>query len=108
MMSLRGIGYRLFTIFKDRYISDETICDQMNFNTNDLYRLYSGRLMLSPHELQTVSELAGISVDDLLSCNNEDFYAETIHCRGIFSKQSNCDKILDIINSYIDIKESVV
>ena len=44
---------------------------------------------------------------EILNYSNNDSYKNIIHCRTDFSEQKNCDKKLDIIDSYIDVYEAV-
>lgn len=79
----------------------------MNLNEQDLHKLCAGRLTLSPADLDIVADTLNTSFSSLVSSSNSDSYQKRLNCRTNFSDLKNCDKILDVIDSYIDIKESI-
>lgn len=63
------------------------LCSKLNFSSVDLNKLLFGRLSVTPVQLTTI--------------------ANTVHCMSSFSTKEHCNEVLDIIDSYIDIKEAV-
>lgn len=63
------------------------LCSKLNFSSVDLNKLLFGRLSVTPVQLTTI--------------------ANTVHCMSSFSTKEHCNEVLDIIDSYIDIKEVV-
>ena len=107
MNKFRSIGYYIDTMLNDDVNKRNEFCRTLNFSKTDLNKLCEGRLGLTPVQLGKTSLFFGKPVSDILNYNNTDLYAKRVHCRTDFSKQENCEKILDIIDSYIDVKESV-
>lgn len=107
MSTMRTIGYKVFSLAKEKQ-AEEMLMKKLNFSSNDLRKLYDGRLAFSDEDLSVISEELKVPVDDILDYVETDAYPKMVHCMSKFSRQENCDKILDIIDSYIDIKEAVL
>lgn len=107
MSTMRTIGYKVFILAKEKK-AEENLMKKLNFSSNDLQKLYDGRLAFSDEELSVISEELDVPVEDILDYEETEAYPEMVHCMSKFSKQENCDKVLDIIDSYIDVKEAVL
>jgi len=83
------------------------LCSRLNFNATDLNRLLFGRLSVTPVQLNTIADTLSVPVEELVNYKNSDSYKNIVHCMSSFSSQKNCSEVLDIIDSYIDIKEAV-
>lgn len=107
MSTMRTIGYKIFILAKEKN-AEKKLMEKLNFSSNDLHKLYEGRLAFSDDELSVISEELKVPVEDILDYEETEAYPEMIHCMSSFTRQENCDKVLDIIDSYIDIKEAVL
>ena len=107
MNKFRNIGYYIDSMLKGDVNKKSDYCSLLNFSSNDLNRLCDGRIILTPNQLEKTAFFFKKSVSDIISYVNLDSYSDQVHCRTKFSDSSNCDKILDIIDAYIDVKESV-
>ena len=107
MNKIRSIGYTIDCLLDDNKELREPLKAKLNITENDLKRICAGRLTLSPNSLRIVSETLNYPFKDLLMISNNDSYQRKLNCRTSFSNPGNCDKILDIIDSFIDIKEAL-
>lgn len=107
MNKIRSIGYTIDCLLDDNKELREPLKAKLNITENDLKRVCAGRLTLSPNALRIVSETLNYPFKDLLMISNNDSYQRKLNCRTSFSNPENCDKILDIIDSFIDIKEAL-
>lgn len=106
MANLRNLGYKVRMLLKDNYTKKNELCEKLNFSEIDLDRLLYGRLALTPAQIKTVANVFSVEPESIVSYKNADSYKDMLHCMSSFSSQENCDEILDIIDSYIDIKEA--
>lgn len=106
MNKIRSIGYTIDCLLDDNKELREPLKVKLNISENELKRICAGRLTLSPNALRTVSDTLNYPFKDLLMSSNTDLYQRRLNCRTSFSNRENCDKILDIIDSFIDIKEA--
>jgi len=107
MATLRNLGYKIATLIKNDSKKEEQICAKLGFSKTDLQKMEYGRLAVTPKQIKDISAVLSVKCEDLVSYKNNDCYKSYVHCMSSFSKQEHCDEILDIIDSYIDIKEAL-
>ena len=107
MANLRDLGYRIMTLINNDSTLKARLCSNLNFSSLDLERLFYGRLALTPIQIRNIASTLSVSTEDLINYKNTDSYKNYVHCMSAFSSQDNCNEVLDIIDSYIDIKEAV-
>lgn len=109
MASLRNLGYKVFSLIESNPEKKQTLLKKLNFSESDLSRLINGRLALSFNEIETISKVFSIKPDDIVDYTNTNCYkGQVFICNNSFSSQENCNKILDLIDVYIDIKEAAL
>lgn len=107
MASLRDLGYKIMTLINDNDSLKSELCSKLNFSSVDLNKLLFGRLSVTPNQITTIANTLSVSVEELVNYENNDSYKNAVHCMSSFSSQEHCNEVLDIIDSYIDIKEAV-
>jgi DNA-binding Xre family transcriptional regulator len=107
MASLRDLGYKIMSLVNDNDSRKQELCSKLNFSLIDLNRLIYGRLSVTPVQLKTIANTLSVPVEELINYNNNDSYKNMVHCMSSFSTHEHCKEVLDIIDSYIDIKEAV-
>lgn len=107
MASLRDLGYKIMSLVNDNDSLKSELCSKLSFSSVDLNKLLFGRLSVTPVQLTTIANTLSVPVEELINYKNSDSYANAVHCMSSFSSQEHCNEVLDIIDSYIDIKEAV-
>lgn len=101
---LRRLGQNIEKASQDIYTNVEDFAKAINLSLNDLYRVFEGRLLLTPSKLKEIAQVVNKPVGQLLNISGEYTFVE---CMGNFSDKSNEDQILDIIDDYIDLVEAI-
>lgn len=101
---LRRLGYNIEKASLSKYASKAEFAQAINLSVADVTRVFEGRLLLSPVKLKELAKLIGTSVRDLLDVTGEYNFVE---CMGNFKNKENEDKILDMIDNYIDLLEAI-
>ena len=107
MASLRDLGYKIMSLVNDNDNLKNELCSKLNFSSEDFNRLLYGRLSVTPIQIATIANTLSVPVEELINYKNNDSYKNVVHCMSSFSSQEHCNEVLDIIDSYIDIKEAV-
>lgn len=105
MASLRDLGYKIYSLILDDTQKEDGFCRKFNLTESDYKRLITGNLMVSIDTIKDIADFFSINVEDIVYYKNDDNYKLMVHCRGSFSSRENCRKILDMIDSYVDVKE---
>ena len=102
----RKIGVNIFSFMQRNGISPEEFADKMKYSVRDVWRIIEGKVMVPPVEIDKIVMLLGISKKELISFN-ADTLAPNLAFMNEFSDPNNLDKILDLMDEYVEIKESI-
>ena len=100
----RKIGVNIFTLMQNAGISREELATKLNYSYRDMCRSIEGKLMLPPVELKKIAEFFGKTKQELLHYEADKFVPELQYMKE-FSDTKNLDKILDLLDAYVDLKE---
>ena len=101
---LRRLGYNIEKASQRKYNTIEEFANVVNLSLRDVHRLFEGRLVLSPFQLKAISEKVDISLKELLDVSGK---YNLVECMGSFKDKRNEDKVLDLIDDYIDLMEAI-
>ena len=102
----RKIGVNIFTLMQNAGISREDLAEKLNYSYRDMCRILEGKLMLPPAEVRKIAEFFGKTKQELLHYEAERFVPELQYMKE-FSDTNNLDKILDLLDEYVDLKEAM-
>ena len=101
---LRRLGFNIENASKKNYAQVEDFASAINLSVKDVHRLFEGRLILSPFQLKVIAEKVNTPLKELLNISGK---YTLVECMGSFKNKQNEDKILDLIDHYIDLVEAV-
>ena len=102
---MRKLGFYTQYLAKENNVSDAEMCEIIGCNNNELHRFYCGRLFLHFDSIKAVAARLNISVKDLLEGGEELYNNNLTHNVGEFTNIENREKILDLIDDYVDLIE---
>ena len=100
----RKLGVNIFTLMQNSGISREDLAEKLNYTYRDMCSILEGKLMLPPVEIGKIAELFGKTKKELLSYEADKFVPELQYMKE-FSNTDNLDKILDLLDDYVELKE---
>ena len=102
----RKIGVNIFTLMQNAGMSREELAEKLNYSYRDMCRVLEGKLMLPPAEVRKIADLFGKTKQELMHYKSEKFVPELQYMKE-FSNTNNLDKILDLLDEYVDLKEAM-
>ena len=99
----RKIGVNIFTLMQNAGLSREELARKLSYSYRDMCRILEGKLMLPPVEVKRIAEFFGKTKQELL---HYEFVPELQYMKE-FSDTKNLDKILDLLDEYVDLKEAM-
>ena len=102
----RKLGANIFTLMQDAEISREELAEKLNYTYRDMCRILEGRLMISPTEVERISKFFKKSKKQLLGYEADRVVPELQYMKE-FSNMDNLDKILDLLDDYVELRESI-
>ena len=107
MKQARMLGSYVFHLAKQQGLSISDLSKIMNCSERQVYLFLHGRAFASFLQIQSLSNELNVSVEKLLKGNEKIYYDTFVHFYQPFHDLKNCEMILDIIDNYITIKESL-
>lgn len=102
----RKIGINIFSLMQNAGMSREELAEKMNYSYRDVCRILEGRLMLPPVELKKIAGLFQKTKHELIHYEADKFVPELQYMKE-FSDQKNLEQILDLLDSYVELKEAM-
>ena len=102
----RKIGVNIFILMQNAGLSREELARKLSYSYRDMCRILEGKLMLPPVEVKRIAEFFGKTKQELLHYEADKFVPELQYMKE-FSDTKNLDKILDLLDEYVDLKEAM-
>ena len=83
------------------------MAELLDFSISDVKRLFKGTILLSFPQMKVISSALGTSIDKLINGSDEIYRQSVVHCMNNFDNEDNREEILDIIETYILISNSI-
>lgn len=107
MKAARMLGNRIQQVANSKGLSISDLSDILCTQEHMVLSLIKGRAYVSFSQMKNLSEALGTTIEDLLKGDNESYSSSVVHCMNNFDNEDNREKILDIIDGYIDIVDSL-
>ena len=108
MRRARILGNNIRRKAEEQGITEREIACLLCCEEERVQSLYNGRVYLSYMQLQSVAERLGVTVTELIKGGEAEYKADMDKSFGVFSDDSNRERVLDIIEYYLDIREAVL
>ena len=102
----RKIGVNIYTAMQKANVSLEHFAEYMGYSVREAWSIVEGKIMLAPQELERIASCLETSEECLLDFESESIVPE-LQYMNEFSNQDNLDKILDLMDEYVEFKEVV-
>lgn len=105
MSIARTIGFHLQKLLNDHELNIETFAEEMGFSLKEMYLILEGRIFIPPFVLKEFATYFKVTPDYFLKeYRKEDSLPEHTYLFQ-FSNSEHIDIILDLIDTYADLKE---
>lgn len=102
----RKLGVNIYTLMKKANISPESFAGHCGYTLKDTWNIIEGKIMLPPSELEKISNFLDTTRDYLLNQETDVLVPELQYMKE-FSNPDNLDHILDLMDEYVELRESV-
>lgn len=107
MQQARMLGYRVQKIADSCKVSPLELSEVIGCNEIQMKSFLKGRSYISFEQLSLLANKFKVEVSSLLSGDDEGYNKAVVHCMNDFDDSNNRETILDIIDEYMDILDSV-
>lgn len=107
MSYARELGYTIHQAVAGDFQKEHEIRSALNLSEFEAKRLYAGRLFLTSSDIKKVAGILNIPAKELVRIDTANYDKNVVHCMSDFNDRNNREKILDLINAYIDVREAL-
>ena len=107
MKTARMIGNYAQNRAQEIGISIDEMSRVLEFSKHETEAFLKGRILLTYKQLTTLADRLGVSAKELIEGNDAKYSSTVVHCMNGFNDEKNREKILDIIDDYMDIVDAM-
>ena len=86
---------------------EQQIQKMLHITPQELQKLYAGRMFLTGSDLREVALICDVKPRELIQVNQEEYDKNVVRYMTDFQNRENREKILDLIDAYIDVREAL-
>jgi len=102
----RKIGANVYTFMQKAKLTPEILAEKMSYSSQDIWNVIEGKVMLPPVEIKRLASMLGISGEDLIN-NEPERLVPNFEFMKEFSNRESLDKVLDLMDEYVEIREAI-
>ena len=107
MQSARMMGNYVENLAKRQNISTLHLGQILECTEEQVSSFFKGRFFPAFSQIEALASELKISVEELFNGDEETYNASVVHCMKNFSNTDNRERILDLIDDYLDVKGAV-
>lgn len=107
MQQARMIGNYIEYLAEKQGLSMSDIGNTIGCKESQVTALYKGRALATFQQITDLANQLKVSVSELLNGDSTHYNETVVHCMNQFQNDENREKILDIIDDYMDIFDAV-
>lgn len=107
MSHTRELGFAIHERVAGSQEREQQVRETLHITPHELEKLYAGRLFLTGSDLRKVASVCGAEPRELTGASRERYDKNVVRYMTAFQKRENREKILDLIDAYIDAREAL-
>lgn len=101
----RMLGRNIQLDMAKKGIPEEVFASELGYTISELKKLLEGKMIIARKDLENIAKCLGESFEELTIVRRAEEYEAIFDCMGSFSDEENEDRILNLIDMYIELKE---
>lgn len=102
----RKLGVNIRTCMLEANISPDNFAKQLGYSAKDVWNIIEGKIVIPPVELEKIASFFGTTKCDLMNREADSLVPDLQYMKE-FSNPDNLDKILDLMDEYVELKEVI-
>lgn len=107
MQKARMMGNRLRQLAEKNKVPVSELSALLGCSEVQVKSLFAGRSFASFEQISTLANRFHVSIADILAGDTEHYNQTVAHCMNQFGNTENRERILDIIDDYMDILDAI-
>lgn len=107
MSHARELGFAIHELVQNNPEIERRLEKELDISSHELQKIYAGRLFLTGTDLQKIAGVCDTNLQALLAADRKVYDEKVVHYMTAFRNRENREKILDLIDAYIDVCEEL-
>lgn len=107
MRSARMLGNYVEHLMTTQNLTRSKLGEILGCDLRQVDSFLKGRAYASFEQIQALARALGTSVSELLAGDAERYNASVVHCMNDFQDPENRERVLDLIDDYVDVLDAV-
>ncbi len=101
----RKLGLNIRMRMLEVGISPDNFAKHLGYSVKDVWNIIEGKVMVPPVELDKIAKLLGTTKSGLIHCEPDSLEPDLQYMKE-FSNPDNLDRILDLVDEYVELREA--
>ena len=101
------LGATIYILMHNKGLTCEKLAHLLDYSLRNMHRVIEGKVILPPAELDKISKVFGKTKDELINYQLDKDVPELDYIK-IFQNANALNKILDLMDEYVELKESAL
>ncbi len=102
----RKLGVNIRTCMLETNISLDNFARHLGYSIKDVWNVIEGKVIISPAELDKIASLLKTTKSELINHEADSLVPDLQYIKE-FSNPDNLDRILDLMDEYVELREVV-
>lgn len=102
----RKLGVNISTCIREADISLDSFAKHLGYSMKDVWNVIEGKVIIPPAELDKMASILKTTKSELINHESDSLVPELQYMKG-FSNPDNLDRILDLMDEYVELREVV-
>lgn len=102
----RKLGVNISTCMLEADISLDSFARHLGYSIKDVWNVIEGKVIIPPVELDKIASLLKTTKSELINHESDSLLPDLQYMKE-FSNPDNLDRILDLMDEYVELREAV-
>ena len=102
----RRLGVNIRTCMLEAKISLDNFAEHLGYSIKDVWNVIEGKVIIPPVELEKIARFLGTTKSELINRESDSLVPDLQYMKE-FSNPDNLNRILDLMDEYVELREMV-
>ena len=102
----RKLGVNISTCMLEANISPDSFAKHLGYSIKDVWNVIEGKVIIPPVELDKIASFLKTTKSELINHESDNLVPDLQYMKE-FSNPDNLDRILDLMDEYVELREVV-
>ena len=108
MVDMRRIGCTIQKLATEHNVNNDELASMLQCDSEDVPALFKGLVYPTFEQLNNIATKFEVDIQTVVIGDNDYYKQNFVHCMTDFQDEKNKEMILDLIYSYIDVREAAL